>query len=377
MRATNGVQLCDRMCSAVWDDVTVVKEHAKPMPVSADQTKIQNALGLDHQAIARICAIGVPGRPVDLPDDARANALLSDFAALEEDRAECLAARPDPARHPELWWVLTVMVDELIQTMDVPIPIDGFHGWPALPASTGVVGRYLYAWAMLAVVPEVCAVHLRRGVPREVTIQTLSALGGVMQTHRQVTNLGGVGLFHLWGPPVSFRGTGYDLGRLHFTRAELSFGEGPAGYVLNVHVPPTGPLDADQAAASLARAAEFFPQCYPEEPVTMLSCTSWLLDPQLAEYLAASSNIVKFQKLFTPVAQVSFVDGDDGDRELMRMALDMLPPDGPITAEILDAIPQTTSLQRAYVQHLRAGRHWHQRSGWAPFAAKIAPADAQ
>jgi len=345
------------------------------MPVPANQTKIQQALGLDDRTSARICAIGVPGRPVDLPDDARANELLNDFAALEEDRVECLAARPDPAEQPELWWVLTVLVDELIRTMDAPIPIDGFHAWPALPAATGAVGRYLYVWAMLAVVPEVCAVHQRRGVSREVTIQTLSALGGVMQTHRQITGLGGVGLFHLWGPPVRFRGAGYDLGRLHFSRAELSFGEGPIGYVLNVHIPPIGPLEADQATASLARAEEFFPRCYPEEPATMLSCTSWLLDPQLAEYLAPSSNIVKFQRLFTPVAQTIFDDGDAGDRELMRMALDMLPPDdGPITAEILGTIPQATSLQRAYVQHLRAGRHWHQRSGWAPFAANTPPA---
>ncbi len=341
------------------------------MSASVDQLTIQKTLGLSERTIERICAIGVPGRQVDLPDDASADQLLSDFAALEADRVECLAARPDPVRHPELWWVLTAMVDELIRVMDTPIPIEGFQAWPALPASTGPVGRYLFVWALLAVVPDVRAVHQRRGVPREVTVQTLSGLGGVMQTHRQITGLGGVGLFRLWGPPLNFRGTGYDLGRLAFTRAELSFGDGPVGHVLNVHVPPIGPLVADRAAASLARAAEFFPQCYPEEPATMFSCTSWLLDPQLAEYLAPTSNIVEFQRSFTPVAQTRFDDGDNGDRELMRMALDMLPPDGPITSEILETIPQTTSLQRAYVQHLRAGRHWHQRSGWAPFTRNI------
>jgi hypothetical protein len=41
--------------------------------------------------------------------------------------------------------------------------------------------------------------------------------------------------------------------------------------------------------------------------------------------------------------------------------------DGPVTADLLAELPQDTSLQRAYVTHLRSGRHWHARTGWIVF----------
>jgi hypothetical protein len=32
--------------------------------------------------------------------------------------------------------------------------------------------------------------------------------------------------------------------------------------------------------------------------------------------------------------------------------------------EHLGELPQTTSLERGIVEHLRAGGHWHYRTGW-------------
>jgi hypothetical protein len=184
-----------------------------------------------------------------------------------------------------------------------------------------------------------------------------------MGTHRQVTGRAGVGLFPLWGPPLRFRSADIEIGRHSFTRARLAFGEGDAGYGLMVHVPPIGPLDPIASAESLAAAEQYFPQWYPEEPVTMFSCTSWLLDPQLGEYLRPESNILRFQRRFTVLPQMPTDDPHEGDREMMRLGLHLTPPATSFGPEDLDRVPQETTLQRAFVTHLRSGRHWAARTG--------------
>ena len=82
------------------------------------------------------------------------------------------------------------------------------------------------------------------------------------------------------------------------------------------------------------------------------TCTSWLLDPQLAEYLPAGSNIVRFQRRFQLVPRVridnesivSYLRGSSGASS--------------------DPAPRETALQRAVASHLAAGKDWHLRTGW-------------
>jgi hypothetical protein len=121
---------------------------------------------------------------------------------------------------------------------------------------------------------------------------------------------------------------------------------------LGTHIPETGPLTPEACDASFRRAREFFARHFPEESYPIATCGSWLLDPQLAEYLPATSNIMRFQRRFhlTPVSW-------DADREIVEFVFRRSKPQ-------LDELPQETTLQRAIVQHLRAGRHWFGRSGW-------------
>ena len=111
----------------------------------------------------------------------------------------------------------------------------------------------------------------------------------------------------------------------------------------------------------VARAARrSSPRISPEHPIDTGTCDSWLLDPQLAEYLPATSNIVAFQRRFTltdqpPDEQV--IDGRTrGDRSVLEFVFRS--PGTP-----LDRLPQRTALERAAVTHLKAGRHWTQRLG--------------
>jgi hypothetical protein len=206
------------------------------------------------------------------------------------------------------------------------------------------------------------AYHASRGVPKDVSIATLADLGRNVRVHRKRYGIGGLGtaFWHL----LHFRGAIYDLGRLQVERsrlrADLAGNMSAAGVparegdlVLSLHIPDfSGPLTPEACDASIERAKAFFPTHFPEEHYVAAVCHSWLLDPQLREYLAETSNIIRFQDRFSL--------GDhqhDADRSIVQFVF------GPTPAE-LDELPQRSSLERAIVGHLMAGRHWKGRSGW-------------
>lgn len=298
---------------------------------------------------------------LELPENAEEFMEYCGMAAA--DRREMLAARPDPDRDPEWWSITSAMAGEVARDLGRPIPPTGFQGWPAVPRDTSAVGMFTAAWALLASLPRLRELHAERGVPESVTVATVSALGGVMQSHRHIFGRAGVGWMPLWSPPLRFRGTDYEIGRHAFTRTELGIGDGVSGHVLSIHIPPIGPLDARQSEESIATAVESFKHWYPEEPIAALVCHSWLLDPQLAEYLRPDSNIIRFQSRFDLLPLLPPDDPSEGDRELMRLGLHLPTPPGPLTEEDLAAVPQDTTLRRAFVSHLRAGRHWYPRTG--------------
>lgn len=85
----------------------------------------------------------------------------------------------------------------------------------------------------------------------------------------------------------------FKLGRLQFCMAEGA---------LEIHIPRGEPLDMDCCHASFAQAKAFFAKHFPQFAYDKFTCHSWLLDPNLEKMLPKTSNILKFQKLFTPVA---------------------------------------------------------------------------
>ncbi|WP_433162350.1 acyltransferase domain-containing protein [Kribbella sp. CA-247076] len=298
-----------------------------------------------------------------LPDDDQATKLLEFCGVSAPDRDAMLAARPDPVRDAEWWAVLEERASELDRGLDQPIEANGFSSWPAMPESASPVGLFVEAWALLSRLPQLLDVHARRGVPESISRSTASALGGVMATHRHLSGRAGVGLMPLWSPPLRFRGADIEMGRHCFTRSRIALGDGPAGFGLMVHIPPIGPLDPVASEESIAAAERLFAQWYPEEPVAFFTCKSWLLDPQLAEYLDPGSNILRFQRRFIVLPEPPPDDPGEADRELMRLGLHLNTPAGDLTEQDLARVPQDTSLQRAFVAHLRSGRHWTVRTG--------------
>jgi hypothetical protein len=136
---------------------------------------------------------------------------------------------------------------------------------------------------------------------------------------------------------IVFSGRLAELGRLQF---ELR----PSG-TLAIHIPESGPLTPAACDASFARAREVFP----EHEVAW--CHSWLLDPQLAGVLLGTSNIVRFHRRFELTGE-----SEDGNGDVLRFDIHTSDPN-------LDKLTPTTTLERAILEHLRAGRSWRVATG--------------
>lgn len=133
----------------------------------------------------------------------------------------------------------------------------------------------------------------------------------------------------------------------------------PGDPVLDMHIPAIGPMTPPNCAESVRRAMEFFPKHFPENPTPRaIMCTTWMLDPQLAGYLGPQSNIMDFQRQF----YLYPVEGDpwSGIRHVFEIEI----PYGWSGPLDLDALPQTSSLTRGLIAHVRSGGRWLKAGGF-------------
>ncbi len=331
----------------------------EPVGHGTDVGTVRRELGLDHTFDAFLTELaGLRPEPgaARLPGPAQAHRELTRLLVAEQDAAEAVAVLPDPDRHPELWWLLERCRHWLVSDLG------GYQwpdGWPNLPAALGTRGRYFYLAVLLATLPDVRRYHAALGVPEDICAATLGDVGEKVGLHRRIHGTGGMDRQDWF--TQHFRGSLYALGRLQFHLARMDpavTGVDPDGppadtLVLACHIPETGPLDPAACDRSFGRAREFFARHFGVQ-VTAVTCQSWLLDPQLAGYLAADSNIVRFQRRFRPLPAST-----PGDQAIVEFVFRRHGAD-------LADLPQHSTLERAVVEHLSAGRHWQVCCGWAP-----------
>ncbi|MGW3891829.1 acyltransferase domain-containing protein [Micromonospora chokoriensis] len=312
-----------------------------------DLHDIAARLAVPVEEVERVAQLAGDRPSVPLPARADAPELLDRLAVRPDDAAEIMQGWPDPSSPlwtPELRWLL----DRSIALVHADF---GGHGWlspgPELPRERGPAWRHLYVYAYLALVDVARGYHRDHGVPDDVSWRSLADLGRNLAIDRRMRGEGWP-VMQSW-LTLHARGSIYELGRLQHHRGDTAIG---------LHVPDVGPLTPEAVAASLDEARAFFARHFPDEPYTAFSCGSWLLDPQLREYLPEGSNIVRFQQMFELVPYEE-KDGPDADVEVLRFVFRTL-------STPLDQLPRRTALQRAIVDHLRAGRHWHWRHGRFP-----------
>ncbi len=311
-------------------------------------------LGLPEGTQDWLDRLGPPTDALVPADPAAADAQLRQLGVPDLDRTEMLAARPAG----DLVGLLARAHRQLVAGIG---GIDPMPDWPDL----GEEHRYFYPWLLLSALPAVRDYHHDRRISDEVSWATLRDLGRQLARSRRVLGRGG-----LTSPgwlTLHFRGALYQLGRLQFQRVRVPVERAQAVLpdaaadvpALNVHIPAAGPLTPERCDESFATARRFFADHFPEDGYRFAICSSWLLDEQLAGYLPADANIVAFQRRFQPVPGEQPTQDDLG---ALGFVFDRR--QAPLRAGDLDELPQDTTLQRALVAHLRAGRHWHFRTGW-------------
>lgn len=263
------------------------------------------------------------------------------------DRAELLAGRPGPAQRQRVQRLRRELVDGMGR-------VGASLSWEPLD------DPMVQPWAFLSTVDDVRAYHRSRGVPDEVSWATLADLGQHLRLGRRL--LGHTGLGSPGWLTLHFRGLLYRLGRLQFERIVIGVGRLRTVWPdasedlpsVSVHIPESGPLTEAACDDAFARAAAFFATCFPEAGYRTAVCHSWLLDEQLRAYLPEDSNILRFARRFRPVPTE---DREPDDAQVLDLVFHRRSPDP-------DALPQDSTLQRAIVAHLKAGRHWYFRAGW-------------
>jgi hypothetical protein len=233
-------------------------------------------------------------------------------------------------------------------------------------ADAPAADRYFCLFAALAVLPSAREYHRRLGIPERISRATLADIGRNVAVYRLTYGHGGFS--DIAWCRLHLTGNLYQLGRLQFERTSLgrrtaaavaaapdspSPGAGAGDPALGVHIPRYyGPMDPASCDASFAAAHEFFARYHPDERPAVAVCRSWLLDEQLADYLSPDSNIIRFARRFTP----AYAPDDDDDTTLRFVFGD---PSVPLHRQ-----PRRTRLERAVLDHLAAGRHWHGGIGW-------------
>ena len=331
--------------------------------MDAAEVACRIGLGAEYSAwLATLEALGPAS--VALPDEP--GPLLEQLRFDADDRLEIVSAI-DGLRSAEEWRWLLERASNAVRA-DVG-DTAGMRPMPNLPASLGAQAPCFWIVAFLAAVPNIRGWYAAHGIPNDVAWDTLQDLARHTRLHRQRT--GHTGLDTQWWISLAFRGGLFAIGRLQYAPYRLQ--TGPAGPLfwyedarpglkrgdpaIGLHIPDGGPLTPEVCLESFRSAREFFATHFDAEYAdAVVTCTSWLMDEQLCDYLAPDSNIVQFQRRFELVPGAR-----DSDASAFHFVFGRTPED-------IDTLVPRTTLEEAILRHVRNGGHWRMRTGWLRLA---------
>lgn len=295
------------------------------------------------------------------------NQRLSAMDITRGDRAEVRAVARQIEDDPGLQWLCSRAESALARMRE---GADNDRGEPAAtPGSwsplTGASEQQLRRWfwvvVFAAALPELRRWHAAHGVDPTVSDATVADVGDQVAAFRRLYGYGGLDQ-QSWLTLV-FGGRLLRLGRLQVeirppgagASALSAAGLSGNGAVAAAHISATGgpltPGSVDDFLASVPAASAGLTGVRP----LLLTCASWLLDPQLSEHLRPDSNIVAFGRRF----QLLPLRPQDTPDDDVRTFAFTVPPATPIAE-----LPRDSSLRRSLADHLAGGGHWWSRRGW-------------
>ena len=121
-------------------------------------------------------------------------------------------------------------------------------------------------------------------------------------------------------------------------------------HTVNVHIPEDGAFTPEVIEAAYRECLDLFGRCFPDFHPRAFTCHSWMMDPQLTEFLRPESNIVAFQQKY--MRYPSKTDGKAPCMFLFRKPV-----------ERLEDLVEDTSLQRKVKAHYLAGKYLYAPGG--------------
>lgn len=228
--------------------------------------------------------------------------------------------------------------------------------FPADPPTLDVDGE-VWLRALAAEALPVVEWYRAHQIGTDVVADTLADVGHHIALHRR-----GTGRFGLDAGPwltAHFGGTLFRLGRLQFLLRRPRLREPrPPGHerdrwLLDVHIPASGPMLPGAVARGFERAADFFPRHFPEQQASVAVCHSWLLDPYLAQHLPEDANLVAFQEIWTPYGKPDPAPTDPLWFLFHTRDLDRVPE-----------LSRATTLQRVVLERIDGGGTWQRGRGY-------------
>ncbi|WP_432799480.1 acyltransferase domain-containing protein [Poriferisphaera sp. WC338] len=263
--------------------------------------------------------------------------------------------------------------------MKDPLPTN-YATSPKLPESLGHHGELFYLYLYLCLVEYPMALDQERGVPEEITQATLHDV--VRWTRFNSKDKGRLALTQSVWLNHHMNSRLHQIGRLQFERRACDYKSIIArdsetgelrGYgedehdqvwgkvileegdpIVSIHIPRSGAMDHDVCTKSFVDAKQFFTKYYPEFQPKAYCCFSWLTNPLWSQYLMETSNVRKFVERYHPYPLEA-----REDTGLWYWLYQKWEP-----FENLDDAPQESSVQRAFVKHLKDGKKWFVSGGY-------------
>ena len=175
--------------------------------------------------------------------------------------------------------------------------------------------------------------YREKQIPREIFIDTMAIFSRFVGEHQ--VSYGREGFGRWWWTVRQLSGLLFRIGTLEYELPATSGGE------IRVHIPSDAVLTVESLRSSYDQARALIARAFPEHAGAKMSCESWLLSPQLKDFLSEDSRILLFQQGFTLTGTFP---SDDIRQWVFKN------PDLPT-----DALPENTSLQRKLKAFLLGG----------------------